>query len=144
MPIAALPDGAAAAEQVRVDLLREVLTRFGRARLRVQGSSMLPALRPGSVVEIVRADPAALCPGDVVLFQRGDRLFCHRLRRSIPGSGSQLRTRGDSLSCDDPPVPASAVLGRVAMPPGRGLWLSGKLLRAVAFFSERPLAWLMR
>ncbi len=142
--MALLPDGAAAAEQVRVDLLREILARFGRARLRVQGSSMLPALRPGSVVEIVRAAPATLRPGDVVLFQRGDRLFCHRLQGSVPGNGSQLRTRGDFLSCDDPPVPASAVLGRVAVLPGRGQWLSAKLLRAVASIWERPVAWLMR
>lgn len=141
--MAFFPDGIAA-EQVRVDLLQEVVARFGRARLRVQGTSMLPALRPGSVVEILRADPASLRPGDVILFERAGRLFCHRLQGWIPGSGPQLRTRGDFLGYDDPPVPLSAVLGRAELPPGRGQRLPAKLLRAVASVSERAAAWLIR
>jgi len=91
-------------------LFREVLGRFGSARLRVFGLSMWPALRPGDVLHVQAVPPADLAPGDVILFVRHGALFAHRLvgrRRRL------LRTRGDAHWRCDPFLRPSQVLGRV-------------------------------
>lgn len=102
------------AGDVRSQLLAETLRRFGRARLRVTGTSMLPSLWPGDVVELVRWDASTLRKGDVVLTQREGRLYCHRLLALTRSDGRLcLRTRGDHLTEEDPPVPEDALLGKV-------------------------------
>ena len=91
-------------------LFRDLLARFGRARLRVFGLSMWPAVKPGDVLE-VRAVPAHdLLPGDVILFVRHGALFAHRL---VGRTGRLLRTRGDAHWRCDPLLRPSQVLGRV-------------------------------
>jgi hypothetical protein len=92
------------------DLFREVLRRFGAARLRVFGGSMWPAVRPGDVVHVRAVLPADLATGDVILFVRHGALFAHRL---VGRQGHVLRTRGDAHWRRDPPLRPSQVLGRV-------------------------------
>ncbi|HYN16284.1 MAG TPA: S24/S26 family peptidase [Terriglobales bacterium] len=110
----------------------QALRRFGELRLRVSGSSMLPALWPGDLVVIRSAALAELSRGDLVLFLRQDRFFVHRV---LAVSGSGLLTRGDALSAADPPVSSQELLGRVVsvrrngrllppLPPG---WLARTL-----------------
>ncbi|HVP42842.1 MAG TPA: S24/S26 family peptidase [Terriglobales bacterium] len=134
-------------EPVHLQLLREVLQRFGRARLRVSGTSMLPALWPGDVVEIVATDATALHPGDLLLVERDARLFCHRFLGSLQRSGQLLlRTRGDLLSREDPPVGPEALLGRVEAAQGAGRpphWLAVLLCRLATVW-PRPLAWMVQ
>ena len=60
-------------------LVKEVLARFGRVRVRVQGFSMAPAVRPGDILEIRSAPPDGLVPGSLILVDRSDRLIAHRL-----------------------------------------------------------------
>ena len=94
-------------------LFRDLLARFGRARLRVFGLSMWPAVKPGDVLE-VRAVPAHdLIPGDVILFVRHGALFAHRLVEVGGRTGRLLRTRGDAHWRCDPLLRPSQVLGRV-------------------------------
>ena len=104
-------------------LLAEVLRRFGEIRLRVSGTSMLPAIRPGDILIVGRCTIDELGSGDVVLFRSGERLFAHRVARTCVGEGpSVLITKGDALMSDDPPLPFSQVLGRVtAICPGERL-----------------------
>jgi signal peptidase I len=97
-----------------MQLFYEVLLRFGRAHLRVWGTSMIPTIWPGEILEIVHVDPQSLQSGDIILFERSNRLFCHRLQEVLADSELHFRTRGDSLDVDDPLVPAGAVLGRLA------------------------------
>ncbi len=75
---------------------------------------MLPAVWPGDVLVIERAQLAQLGAGDIVLFARDDRLFAHRLLQ-VCGDGTNLvlGSRGDALPHNDPPLPVSQVLGRV-------------------------------
>jgi len=133
-------------DPVRLQLFRDVLQRFGRVRLCVSGTSMLPTLWPGDVVVVHRVDEAILQRGDVLLLQRGHRLFCHRLVRWVEHDGRRhLCTRGDFLSSDDPLFPPDNLLGRVELPHRRALAsLVAPLLRAMARISQRPIAWLVR
>ncbi len=142
-----LPETAAGDESVRLQLVKEVLQRFGRARLRVQGTSMLPALWPGDVVEIVTAEVSRLRPGDLLLVARDSRLFCHRFLGTVERSGwLLLRTKGDLLAREDPPVGPDAVLGRVDAffgVPRPPYWLAMLVCR-VATVWPRPLTWMIQ
>ena len=94
---------------MRTELTAEVLRRFGFARIRVQGSSMLPSLRPGDEIEVLSCSVAQVNQGDIVACRRDDRLFVHRVASVNP-----LVTRGDALSEADAPVAESEFLGTVA------------------------------
>ena len=110
--------GAAGSDPVRVamkqELLLQVLRDYGRARIRALGTSMLPALWPGAVLGIKRTDGGEIGVGDIVLFERSEQLFAHRVVAAWgPGQGRMVLTQGDSISHTDRPVRASELLGRV-------------------------------
>ena len=94
----------------RKDLLKEVLLRWGCARLQVNGTSMLPSLLPYDVVSLVRCSAGDLLPGDLVLCEREDGWLLHRVVRLENG---WVHTRGDHLPFDDPPAPAENVIAKV-------------------------------
>lgn len=95
-----------------VALVADAVLRFGRARIRVTGASMLPSLWPGDNLTIERADPAQARIGEVVAYLREDRLFVHRVSEHVAG---HLVTRGDALRSPDPPVAYGNVIGRVVL-----------------------------
>ena len=78
--------------------------------MRVIGSSMLPAIRPGDIVTVRSGLPARAAIGEVVLFLRESRFFVHRV---VGRRGSALVTRGDALATPDPPVEPGEFLGFV-------------------------------
>jgi signal peptidase I len=97
------------------EMAAEVVRKFGRLRLRVTGTSMIPSVRPGDLLVIQRADLHEVSPGEIVLFVRSGRLFAHRAvskfeKRPV---GFRLVTRGDRLLRDDSPVSPAEFLGRV-------------------------------
>ena len=120
----------------KIELAAEVLDRFGSGRLQVQGSSMLPSLRPGDEVEL-RSPSQQIEVGDVVAYRRADRLFVHRVvERNCRG---ELVTRGDTLPQADAPVSESELLGVVSSVRRRG--------KSVSFqntFARRATASLFR
>lgn len=95
-----------------------------RFRVRVEGSSMEPALRRGDEVLADRTGHVRL--GDLVVLDGGEAgLIVHRLLwRSRRG----VRTRGDGSGRMDPPMAPDAVLGRVLVverggyPTPQGRW----------------------
>jgi len=89
----------------------EVLHGSGRLRLQVRGESMLPALWPGDLVEIVACSPTEVGPGEIVLAFRESRFFLHRLLSEHGRDG--FLTRGDSMPCPDPVFPSAAILGKL-------------------------------
>jgi signal peptidase I len=96
-------------------LLTEVLKRFGQVRLRVSGTSMLPAIRPGDILVVHRCAIEDVDSSDVILFGVGERLFVHRvIRKHVSSGAAVLITKGDALRSHDPAVSSSQVLGRVA------------------------------
>lgn len=91
--------------------------RAGReVRLRVTGSSMLPALWPGDVIVAREVNNVPPSVGDVLLFMRDGRLCAHRMVNRLDDSdnanGTQLIMRGDSADAFDPPMHLSEIIGR--------------------------------
>ncbi len=137
------PSRGAPLEACRLELAKEVLQRFGRVRVRMHGTSMLPAIWPGDTVDIVRTNVTSLRRGDVVFFENGDRLFCHRIRAiELTPVGLRIRTRGDHLTRDDAAVPATAVLGKLA-PKVHARSCAAAALRLVSLLSPRCVSWLL-
>jgi Peptidase S24-like len=68
-------------ERRKADAARiaDALKRRGRVSMYVQGTSMLPLVRPGDVALIRRDKLENMKSGDVVLFQRGPLLLAKRL-----------------------------------------------------------------
>jgi hypothetical protein len=79
-------------------------------RLRVDGGSMLPLIRPGDVLWVQVVPAQSLAVGDVVVVRRARDLVAHRLVR---GSGNGWQTKGDHLPYLDPVTPGDSILGRV-------------------------------
>ena len=80
-----------------------------------EGKSMEPTFHAGDFI-ITRDVPASeLKPGDVILFDNGERHVMHRIVSvALPENGDAvLITRGDNNPVDDPPVAASAVVGKL-------------------------------
>ena len=94
-----------------ITLLEEVLRRFGTARVRVQGSSMVPTIRPGDEVRLESAAASEIQPGEIIAFRQGDRLFVHRVIGSC--DDGRLLTQGDALSLPDTQVNPDEFLGKV-------------------------------
>ena len=112
-----------------LQLALEVLRQFGLVRLKVTGSSMLPAILPGDVLTLERCEPAVVGVGELVAFEREGNLVVHRL---VERQGDFLLTQGDALPRPDDLVPAANVRAKVArverrrrtsVPPPRSGWL---------------------
>jgi signal peptidase len=127
-----------------VELVAEVVRTFGGIRLRVTGTSMLPAVRPGDVLTIGRVRLEEISPGELVLARRSTRLFAHRVRGYARSHEPYLTTRGDRLPHDDPPVFRSDLVGKVTalerngrqIAPDERLNASDRVLGRVLRFSE--------
>ena len=95
----------------KCQLFIQALRSYGRASLRVTGTSMWPALWPGDTVEIRSARFDEIRIGDLAAFTRDDRIFIHRVIRNTMNGAATLVTRGDALPDEDPPVRESELLG---------------------------------
>jgi signal peptidase I len=93
------------------ELVSEVARNAGKVRLKLTGTSMLPAMWPGDVVTVQRCQLTDLRPGHIVLYRAEGKLVAHRVIRTFP---DLLVTRGDSVPHCDSPVDTSAIVGRVA------------------------------
>jgi hypothetical protein len=94
-------------------LVAELLARFGRVRIRARGTSMLPTIQAGDVLDIQSCSADQVLDGDILLVNRAGALRAHRM---VSGSGCNARsvvTRGDAHWCPDDAVDGSEVLGRV-------------------------------
>lgn len=96
--------GVAAAEP---EALRALLASAGELRLVVAGSSMKPTILAGDSV-VIRPLAGAPRVGDVVVYSRGGRLWCHRVL--LPGRS--VITKGDARGRPDAPVPKRDIIGR--------------------------------
>src|SRR5258708_31630032 len=85
-----MPDTA---HSVKCELAGEVLRSSGRLRLRVTGWSMLPTVMPGDTL-IVDLVNGAVSRGDIVLFNRNQRLFAHRVVSTPVDGPGEIITQG--------------------------------------------------
>lgn len=106
---------------LHLELAAETLRKFGEIRFVARGTSMLPTLYPGDCLTITSFGSAAPDCGDVVLCRRAGEFRVHRIVGILRQASSTFYVlRGDSLTEDDPPVPACDVLGRVTALSHRG------------------------
>ena len=90
---------------LKVEMITELVQKFGAARLRVLGSSMAPTLRPGDILSVRRAAPEEISVGQLIVFSSGPRLITHRVVATAEDEGvRRWVTRGDRTCCDDPAV----------------------------------------
>lgn len=92
------------------DLVAQVARQFGEVRLKVTGTSMLPAVWPGDILTVRRKSAAEMLPGQIVLCYRNHGFVAHRL---VAKCGDGFVTRGDSLPYEDRPFRDDEVLGEV-------------------------------
>ncbi len=107
--------GADTYETHKIKLGEEILRSGGSIRLRVLGTSMLPSVWPGDIVNIEGRDVGAVGCGDIVLYEADGSFFVHRVIGKSGDKGHmQWITRGDSMPQADPTVTEPHVLGRVS------------------------------
>lgn len=81
-----------------------------------EGVSMEPTFHAGDFVITRDVSADELKPGDVVLYQNGEKHVMHRIVSITPttrGQEATLITRGDNNPVDDAPVPESALIGKL-------------------------------
>jgi len=100
-------------------LLKDVgfsLLAEGRTiRVRADGYSMYPGIKPGSVIYIEPlADDAIPVTGEITALKKDSGFIVHRLVRIIEKDGMKyVVTRGDSSIAEDDPEPINHIAGKV-------------------------------
>jgi signal peptidase I len=103
-----------AAATLACGLAGDVVRTFGRVRLRVFGTSMVPSILPGDLISVQRAIVTEISNGEIVLYARDGRMFAHRVVGCMDSpEGSLLTARGDRFRHNDPPISSSELLGKV-------------------------------
>jgi len=136
------------------ELAGEIVRTFGRVRVRVTGTSMIPAVWPGDVLVVERRAVEKIQRGEIAVAERAGRLVAHRVVRATancvalaphaaPASSAviaPLLTRGDSQLAPDEPLHPEELLGtvvliergRAARQPRRALNFAAKLVAGMA------------
>ena len=97
-----------------VQLIADALRIRGRVLLRTYGSSMLPWMRTGDISRVRRTSVENVRCGDLVLFQRHNRLFVHRIVAERTTLGvRQVSAKGDAHPKPDGWLEMDELLGRV-------------------------------
>jgi signal peptidase I len=121
-------------------LLKDVgfsLLAEGRTiRIRADGYSMYPGIKPGSVIYIEPvADNTIPATGEITAVKKDSGFIVHRLVRIIEKDGrSYVVTRGDSSLEEDDPEPLSHLAGKVVkveLP-------SGKVVSEKSLINKHP------
>ena len=93
------------------------LVKEGRSvRIEASGYSMYPTIKPGNRIYIEEVkDSEALCPGDIIAWQREDDIVVHRLvHRYLHDDDYYFISRGDSSRVTDMPVAFDDIIGVVS------------------------------
>src|SRR5712691_8974527 len=97
-----------------IEVLRTWLMTGRSVRLPLSGHSMRPSVDAGAWLAVATRAPGALAVGDLIVYEDGGRLVCHRvLRRLRRPDGLHFLTKGDGVSLASGWISASAVLGCV-------------------------------
>ena len=113
----------------RAHLAVDLLRCGYKVRFRVMGTSMLPAIPPGTLVQVEPVESRLLTVGDIVLHNYTGRLIAHRIEgvQADRRGGLKFVLRGDNLPHCDLPVAGSAILGRVRCVAANDNWLGSAL-----------------
>lgn len=76
------------------------------------GGSMFPETRSGDVAILISKNIDQIRVGDIVVFKQGEMYISHRV---VSINSTHVITKGDNNEEEDPPVPLSKVLFKVAL-----------------------------
>ena len=94
--------------------IADALKRRSRIALRVQGTSMLPWVRPQDIALIRQTPLENVRCGDIVLFRRENHLFVHRIvKKQGSLEAAQFLSKGDAHPAPDGILEEQELLGRV-------------------------------
>jgi hypothetical protein len=95
-------DSRGSPHEAAVELLAQVLREGNRIKLRVQGTSMMPAIWPGDILTIAPAGENSLVIGNIAFILIDGRFRTHRvIGHSKQGNAVFPVTRGDALDVND-------------------------------------------
>jgi signal peptidase I len=99
--------------QVHTNTIGSKIRAQGSASVRILNGDMFPWMRSGDQVFVRRWNFELLRPGDVILFERDQEFFVHRVL-SVERDGAERRliTKGDALDSADAAVSAEQFVGR--------------------------------
>jgi len=116
-------------------------------KIKADGYSMYPSIRPGSVIFIEPlGEESGPAPGEIIAWKRESGFVVHRLIR-ILRDGNEIRyfTRGDSCGYEDQPVTREQISGKVVRVENRKNKLTdgSYLFRKPCYFINRLTVWLI-
>jgi signal peptidase I len=84
-------------------------------KIKADGYSMYPSIKPGSIIFIEPlVQEASPSPGEIIAWKRESGFVVHRLIRILKRGKEVLYfTRGDSCTCEDKPVTRDLIAGKV-------------------------------
>lgn len=117
-------------------------------KVKADGYSMYPSIKPGSIVLIEPlAEDISPSPGEIIAWKRESGFVVHRLVRIIKeGDKISFITRGDSCAYKDKPVTRNQIAGKVVQvesDTGRLLSAGGKLIRKPCYLYNRLIVWVL-
>jgi len=92
-----------------------LLTEGKSIKVRADGYSMYPAIKPGSIIYIdpISSDSSP-GPGEIIAWKRESGFVLHRLVRIIKKDNKTVYfTRGDSCAREDQPITFDQIAGRI-------------------------------
>lgn len=136
----------------RHELAREIgfsLLAEGKIlKVRAEGYSMYPAIKPGSVI-CIEPPGKGYTPakGEIIAWRRQSGFVVHRVVRILKtGDGIKIITRGDSGRYEDQPVGSDVLAGRVVRiesPSGRIIQSREELIRKPLYIYNRLMVWFL-
>ena len=116
-------------------------------KIKADGYSMYPSIRPGSVIFIEPLEEeSGPVPGEIIAWKRESGFVVHRLVR-IVREGNEIKyfTRGDSCGYEDQPVTRELIAGKVVRVENRKnkLIAGSHLLRKPCYYINRLVVWLI-
>jgi signal peptidase len=133
------------------DLAAEMARTSGRLRLRVSGTSMVPAVHPGDFLLVERKRVGELSKGEIAVFAREGRLIAHRVVDTIGSRHERhLLTRGDRARRNDVLVSRFELLGRVTsiergcIRPGLQVNIAQRVISRLLRLSDRATSLYLR
>lgn len=97
-----------------IETIIAVMAEGKSVELPAAGYSMFPTLRPG---DRILAEPTGKgrvpVPGSIIIYKSGDQFIVHRLVRIFINEAGiyYFEARGDSMSVNDPVLPAEKIVG---------------------------------
>lgn len=95
-------------------LLKDSLRKYGSVWMRLEGKSMLPFLKSGTMISVRNADIRDIHIGDIVVFEKDGTIIAHRVFRKANLAGQFfLRTKSDISFSLESLISNEGLIGKV-------------------------------